>query len=177
MPNAQDEILIRDARPADADAAAKIAVMAWAPIREAFRVRLGDEIARGFGDMEKSKYEQVHGFLTRTPQDAVVATVGGQVVGFATTHLHTARNPDCPVGELGNNAVHPDFGGRGIGAKMGHACLEKLVARGAKVLKVFTGLDEGHAPARKLYEKLGFDKRLEHVEYYMSAERYARAKD
>ena len=172
MAVAAGEVVVRDARLEDADAAGRIAVLAWAPIRTSFRAILGDEICVAFGDWEKGKYEQVHGFITRTPRDAVVAEVDGRIVGFATAHFHDERDPRNPIGELGNNAVHPDFGGRGIGFKMGQACLKKLVDRGVTVLKVFTGLDAGHAPARKLYEKLGFDRKLTHVEYYMTLKTY-----
>jgi len=170
--SSEGKVVIRDARPEDAAAAGEIAARAWAPIREAFTDRLGKDIAAGFGDMKRSKYDQVHRFITKTPQDAVVAEIDGKIVGFATTHLHSERDPNTPTGELGNNAVHPEFGGRGIGRLQGEACIRKLIERGAKVLKVFTGLDEGHAPARRLYEKLGFDKKLEHVEYYMTVEHY-----
>jgi hypothetical protein len=38
--------------------------------------------------------------------------------------------------------------------------------QGVKVATVLTGLDEGHAPARRAYEKIGFEKNLKHITYY-----------
>ncbi len=31
---------------------------------------------------------------------------------------------------------------------------------------VMTGLDDAHAPARRAYEKAGFDKHIENIRYY-----------
>lgn len=41
---------------------------------------------------------------------------------------------------------------------------------GMKYATVSTGLDDGHAPARRAYEKMGFSKNLPSVKYYMEPE-------
>ena len=38
-------------------------------------------------------------------------------------------------------------------------------AEGMKIITVNTGLDEGHAPARRAYERAGFTAPLESVTY------------
>ena len=45
--------------------------------------------------------------------------------------------------------------------------LDYFREQGMVVAKVFTGLDEAHAPARRAYQRAGFDHSLEHVTYYM----------
>jgi GNAT superfamily N-acetyltransferase len=146
-------------------------VEAWRPIYAEYRRLLGDEIVSALGDLERIKREQVSAFIRSTPGDAVIAEIDGRVVGFGTVHLH--RPPGgAIVGELGNNAVDAAFAGRGIGARLAEASIAKLIARGAEVLKVFTGMDEGHAPARRLYEKLHFARSLPRIEYYMLARDY-----
>lgn len=165
------EPIVRDARPEDADAAAAIAVEAWRPIYAEYRRLLGDKIVTVLGDLERGKQEQVAAFIRSTPGDAVVAEIDGRVVGFGTVYLHRPAG-GAIVGELGNNAVDTAFAGRGIGARLAEANIAKLIARGAVVLKVFTGMDEGHAPARRLYEKLHFTRSLPRIEYYMLAQDY-----
>ena len=65
------------------------------------------------------------------------------------------------------DSVAPDMGGRGIGTKQCAAAIENMKAAGAEYLQVDTGLDDSHAPARRMYEKAGFDRSFEHVTYYM----------
>jgi ribosomal protein S18 acetylase RimI-like enzyme len=166
MSSAHSNVTIRDARPTDADAAASIAVEAWRPIYIGYRQALGDEIFARLGDMEAQKREQVRRFITSTPADAIVAEVDGRVVGFGT--LLMERKDGAVVGELGNNAVDAKYAGRGIGKMMAEASIAKLKARGATLLKVATGCDDAHAPARRLYEKLGFQRSLQQVTYYMT---------
>ena len=42
---------------------------------------------------------------------------------------------------------------------------EEMKGMGVRVVKVKTGSDPAHAPARRSYEKAGFNVRLEHVVY------------
>jgi ribosomal protein S18 acetylase RimI-like enzyme len=83
-------------------------------------------------------------------------------VGFATFWIHAERR----IGEIANNAVDPDFQGRGLAQQMYRAVLERFRREGLLYAKVQTGLDEAHAPARRAYERAGFDIRHETVTYY-----------
>jgi len=42
-----------------------------------------------------------------------------------------------------------------------------MKARGVRFVRVLTGGDLGHAPARRAYEKAGFTRNLPSVTYYM----------
>lgn len=83
-------------------------------------------------------------------------------IGFVTWHCDAARR----VGEIGNNAVDPGWQGRGVGTALHRHALEVFRARGMEVARVATGLDEGHAPARRAYAKVGFAVGLPSITYY-----------
>jgi GNAT superfamily N-acetyltransferase len=65
------------------------------------------------------------------------------------------------------NAVSLDFRGMGIGTKMYEFVLDKMRTEGMKYASVSTGLDDGHAAARRSYEKAGFEKNLPSIKYFM----------
>jgi GNAT superfamily N-acetyltransferase len=91
-----------------------------------------------------------------------VAEQAGQVVGFATYYLDRGKG----IAEIGNNAVHPSRRGQGIGPLMYEYVFERLRQRGVQYVTVHTGLDPAHAPARRAYEKAGFDTQLPEVAYF-----------
>jgi len=62
--------------------------------------------------------------------------------------------------------VRPDFQGRGIGRRMYEHVFDQMRQAGMRVVKVTTGLDEAHVPARRAYEKVGFERNLQFIEYY-----------
>ena len=52
------------------------------------------------------------------------------------------------------------------GSEMYAFALARLTSRGAEVAYVGTGGDAAHAPARRAYEALGFDRIIPSVHYY-----------
>ena len=79
-----------------------------------------------------------------------VAELDARIVGFVTCYA----NEQSSIGEIGNNAVHPDAQGRGIGPCMYEYAFARLRERGMRYVKVCTGGDPSHAPARRAYEVL-----------------------
>jgi GNAT superfamily N-acetyltransferase len=69
-------------------------------------------------------------------------------------------NRETEVGEIGPNAVDPTHAGQGIGTAMYEFALADMRAAG---LKVATGGDRSHAPARRAYRKAGFDREIPSV--------------
>lgn len=108
------------------------------------------------------KSRDVGSFCTRYPQQVLVADEDGRVVGYVTFAYEEA---DC-IGMVGNNAVHPDFRGRGIGTALVTAAIEKLKTLGARVLRVTTL--EHDAAARHIYEKCGFEEIARSIHYTMN---------
>ena len=145
----------RLARPGDEARLQAIRRAAFAPIFASFRSLLGDEIyelAQRRGD------EAQEGLLTSlmTPSQGkalYVALAGEEIVGFVAVLL----DQDTRVGEIGLNAVDPARAGRGVGSAMYEFALGLMRQAGMKVASVSTGGDPSHAPARRAYEKVGFD--------------------
>ena len=159
------EIVIRPLQAEDAEAVAQIAVAAWEPIFAHFRSVMGDEM---FAICYPDGYEVVKAAQVRSACRGeggalvAVAEVGGRVVGFISYYPRRTAT----VAEIGNNAVHPDWQGRGIGPRMYEHAFQTLREMGIRAVRVRTGGDPSHAPARRAYEKAGFGTSLPEVEYY-----------
>lgn len=161
----QDSPTIRPGTPADAEAAAEIAVAAWQPVYQWRRELLGEELFRAeWPKGAEVKRDEIIRYFTQHPEFTIVTELAGQVVGFATWW----EEPEKGFAEIGNNAVHPDFQGRGIGTMQCRHLLETFRRRGLKFARVATGLDPAHAPARRQYEKAGFSLQIPFVRYYLT---------
>jgi ribosomal protein S18 acetylase RimI-like enzyme len=154
---------IRAYHERDLDDIVRLSLLAWEPVFDSFRSVLGSEIyARLYPDWRKSQREVVESICTdEEKMDVLVAEVEGQVAGFLVYELREAS----ATGEVQLLAVHPDYQNRGIGTALNVAALEKMVAAGVRLAEVGTGGDEGHAPARRAYEKAGYTP-LPLVRYY-----------
>lgn len=85
--------------------------------------------------------------------------VSQQVIGFVSVQL----DRETKVGEIGLNAVHPDYSGQGFGTEMYKFAIEIMKESRMQVATVATGGDISHAPARRTYEKSGFDVQIPSV--------------
>jgi RimJ/RimL family protein N-acetyltransferase len=94
----------------------------------------------------------------------VMSEVDGLVVGFISYATDRLRQ----VGAIHYNGVAPEYQGRGIGTRQVHQVLSLMREAGMVYAAVGTGLNEGHASARRVYEKAGF-KPI--IEYRMYAQR------
>ena len=162
------ELNIREATPEDAAACGEIAAEAWTPVRESMRGYIGEDIYSLFGDRKEAKRQAVMGAVTDERISVLVTEVEGRVAGFITYVMRTNEN-GVPYGDICNNAVDPSAGGKGIGTAQCAEVIERMKQEGVAYIQVSTGLDESHAPARRMYEKTGFDRSFQHVTYYMKA--------
>ena len=158
-------ITIRDLRPDDVDALVDIALAAWAPIYASYRQLLGEALfAAAFPDWRAEKARQIRAACAPgRPGTVCVAEQAGRIVGFTSLYLHRATGK----GEIGNNAVHPDVQGQGIGTRLCRHAVERLREQGARFVLVGTGGDPSHAPARRMYEQAGFTSSVPGVTYYL----------
>ena len=85
----------------------------------------------------------------------------GVVLGFVSYALSSARK----VGTIHYNGVALAARGKGVGSMQVAKCLEIFRAAGMEYACVGTGLNEGHAAARRVYEKNGFTPLIEYVMY------------
>lgn len=163
-----DELVVRDLEPADVEAAVEIAVAAWEPIFASFRQVLGEELfAVEHPDWRADKARQVRSACESACASgdealACVAELGGRVVGFVTCYPFPRRR----IGEIGNNAVRPDHQGKGIAGRMYEYAFRRMRELGLAFVRVRTGGDPSHAPARRAYEKAGFETCWPDVTYY-----------
>ena len=154
---------MREYRDDDLSVVMDIGNKAWREIRKMSRDALGDGISDVLfpdGD-EKSKGLQLKAQIESGKYGIAVCEHAGEVVGFIT-YLRSGQ-----VGEICNNAAKSGTGLKGIGQCMYQFLLEKFRSEGVKVVKVTTGLDYAHAPARRAYERAGFSRHLDSTTYYM----------
>lgn len=147
------------------ESAERIAVAAWTKIHESYKECIGEKMHDDiFKDWENDKINSVRAGLLSGM--GYVALAENEVAGFISYRVEK----DKAVGEILANAVDEKFRGLGIGGKMYEFVLSEMKREGVKYAVVNTGLDEGHAPARRAYEKIGFKKNLPSVKYYMELE-------
>ena len=155
---------IRPARPDDAARCGEIAFHAWQRVWASWCRLMGDELLeQHYPDAAEDKRREVEAQIRERPQHAIVTELDGTVVGFLTFRPYPQRK----LAEIGNNAVDPDYQGRGIGAAQCREALRLFRELGLTSATVWTGLDEGHAPARAMYENAGFKVSTPHVRYFV----------
>lgn len=144
------------------DKALEITYAAWEPIFEEYRRALGEKMYNDlYGDWKNMKRRRVYNGLTSGR--GYIALIDGEVAGFIFYEVDSEKKK----GLVEENAVNPSYRGMGIAQKMYEFVLLKMREEGMSYAMVTTGLDEAHAPARRAYEKAGFDKTLPSVRYFM----------
>ncbi|MFZ9858163.1 MAG: GNAT family N-acetyltransferase [Roseiflexaceae bacterium] len=127
---------------------------AFAPVFASFHQILGAEISdivHRNNDAEQAQY--LASILAPNSEwELHVATQDDLVIGFVSIQI----NHTTTVGEIGLNAVHPDWSGAGIGTTLYTFALDRMRAAGMRAATVSTGGDDSHAPARRAYQKAGF---------------------
>lgn len=158
-----NEPIIRPATEADLPAIREIAWLAWKPVYEEVERRLGPELFRCTRPRGlDAKPDDVENVFHQHPDCMWVTELDGRVVAFITWF---AVNSEAGLAEIGNNAVHPDCQGRGLGRAQYEYVFSLMRERGLAYVRVTTGLDDAHAPARRAYEAAGFDHELPMVTY------------
>jgi GNAT superfamily N-acetyltransferase len=154
---------IRAYKPDDLDEIVQLSILAWEPVFVAWQEILGPELypIAIYPDWRVGQADVVERICRDEKNVAAVSEVAGQVVGFVVYSL----DHDKETGEVQLLAVHPDYQNDGIGTALNHWALARMQAAGMKLAVVGTGGDEGHAPARRSYEKAGYTG-LPLVRYY-----------
>jgi len=141
----------------------QLSLLAWEPVFAAWERILGPELypIAIYPDWRKGQKEVVEKICNDEKITTWVAEVDRKVAGFVAYEL----NDTTKIGEVQLLAVHPEYQNHGIGTQLNLFALQKLKEGGMKLAVVGTGGDEGHAPARKSYEKAGYTG-LPLVRYY-----------
>lgn len=158
-----NEITIQEAKSEHFEASGDIAIKAWTPIREEFKKLLSEEIyVPFFENWQKAKRNEIIRGLR--DGNGYVAIVNSKVVGF----VYYFADNSTKIGTIGGLAVDESAKGKGIGKTLCNHALDQMRKNGMLNATVTTGGDDAHAPARKTYESVGFEKFLPSVKYYMS---------
>lgn len=156
--------MIRKYKPDDLAKIMDIGNRAWREIYKMFRETYGDELFQLMVPDETTfKGEQIRSHCERHPEWVFICEEEGRIAGFIIFTL----NFDTRIGEIGNNAKDLDCDLKGIGQQMYKAVLDYFREQGMVYAKVHTGLDYAHAPARRAYERAGFNIHHEDVDYFM----------
>ena len=157
--------VLRHAAAADLPHIAEIAVACWTPINEGNRRMIGEDLDNATahaGGWESRKISAIQRHFERNPEGVWTLELNGGVIGFVTFDVIAARS----IGEIDNNGVTPERAGEGWGTFMYRHVLDHFRSIGLRAATVSTGLDEAHAPARRAYEAVGFDRQVPHVDYW-----------
>lgn len=141
----------------------QLSLLAWEPVFAAWERILGPQLypIAIYPDWRKGQTEVVERICSDAQTITWVAEVEGRVVGFVSYEL----NDSSKTGEVQLLAVHPAHQNHGIGTGLNLFALQKFRDSGMRLAVVGTGGDEGHAPARRSYEKAGYTG-LPLVRYY-----------
>jgi len=144
---------IRDCTPLDLPALTALTIETFRPLLAGSLVHLRPEVtAHDHGHWEDDYRHEVPSLLA--PDEGRFITLAEEdgdplgYVGWNTTGESSGR--------LEMVAVHPNARRRGVARALCLAALTSLEELGVTVVHIGTGGDEFHAPARALYESLGF---------------------
>jgi ribosomal protein S18 acetylase RimI-like enzyme len=164
--------VVREARPEDLPAIDALTVEGYAPIQESYVSMLGEETyeaVRYRPDLtwEQRKCAQNRDLFDEHPEQVWVLERHGVVFGYVTFWLF----PKQSYGHIDNNAVARGDAGQGWATFMYRHVLDRFRELGLRFAHVDTGLDDAHAPARRAYEAVGFDRQVSVVEYWQDLSR------
>lgn len=157
---------IRPLTPVDLEAVVDLSLLAWEPVFVSFRNILGSAIFDRLyhPDWRTAQAAAVRSNCLADGADAfVLTTADGVAVGFVVLR----QDRDESLGVIEMIAVHPGHQRRGHGRALMEFAVRQLRGRGLRLVNVGTGGDPGHAPARALYEAVGFTG-LPLVNYYLA---------
>ncbi len=148
------EIEIQIAHEADLNAMEEVRKKAFKPIFESFRNILGDIVYETAQQAEDSAQGELlpSYFKPESVWKTWKVVLQHRIIGFMALRC----DRQSKVGEIGLNAIDPDYGGMGVGTRVYQFAVEEMKKEGMKVGTVATGGDSSHLPARKAYRKAGF---------------------
>lgn len=155
---------IRRLADSDIDAVVAFSLAAWVPVFASMESELGPEVSRlVLPDWRSAQASAVEAVCRTKHNDVWVAVIDDRPVGFVA--IRYVDEGPTRAGEVYMLAVDPDHQGAGVGTSLAHWAIEQIESLGLDLVVIATGGDPGHASARALYEKLGFNA-FRQVRYY-----------
>lgn len=161
-------VTLRAQREGDVAALVALAQRSWDDVEAAVDATLGSPLDRLVTPSWAAHHESVVRGACESPAASVVVAEesDGRLVGFVGYRVHPASEGMSAYGEVEVIAVAPEARGRGVGRALLDRAVTDLRADGVPVIMLETGGDDGHAPARALYESAGF-RRLPVAQYWL----------
>lgn len=157
---------IRPLTPEDLRAVVDLSLSAWEPVFRSFERILGSVIFERLyrPHWREAQAAQVRrNCLAEAHESFVSTTHDGVVAGFAVL----AQDQGQSLGVVEMIAVDPVHQRRGHARGLMEFAIRRLRDQGLALVNVGTGGDPGHAPARALYEEVGFTG-VPLVNYYIA---------
>lgn len=153
-----EDITLRRYRPDDLAALEHVTRTSWTgvTIHDLIEARHGPI---GGLSWDLHKWHEVRSQCLETPDQIWVAELAGQIVGYAIYHLRAHGK----VGVVDNNAVLPEYRGKGIGRRLIEQIVDDLLRADVEILQVMTM--EQDFPARHIYEAIGFQEIARTIHY------------
>lgn len=151
---------IRKMKPDDMERIVAITKSAWGDdtLHKLLEDRYGPIGKKGW---RQKKANEVQALFGRIPDNVIVAVEDDKVVGYASFTI----DADNQIGNVRDNAVDPEYQGRGIGTAMNKWVLDHFRDEGVKIARVGTLLHD--KAARRMYEKNGFEELARSIHYSM----------
>lgn len=158
--------IIRPLTPTDLDAVVDLSLLAWEPVFASFERILGtgifDRLYRP--DWRSAQATAVRSNCIAADSESFVATTSDD---HPVAFVVLKQDLDESLGVVDMIAVHPRHQRRGHARALMEFSVRRFRDQQLRLISVGTGGDPGHAPARALYEAVGFTG-VPLVNYYMA---------
>lgn len=154
MTNTSPQIVSFD--PAHRKALLDLSIRAWDPVFPRVMEAVPRFVYESFypHGWRQRQYDDLATTLDEEPDNIDVAIHESAPVGWVCTRLH----PEDRMGEVYVLVVDPEHQRRGVGQALLEHSFRRIRAAGMGMVMVETGDDLGHAPARAIYESIGFER-------------------
>jgi ribosomal protein S18 acetylase RimI-like enzyme len=161
-------VRLRAHRDADVEGLVALAQRAWVDVEASIDAVLGSPLDRLATPSWAAHHEAVVRAACASADTTVVVAEDdqGELLGFVAHVVHPPSDAMSAYGEIVVIGVDPRTRNQGLGSTLLDRAVADLRDRGVPVIMVETGGDEGHTPARALYESAGFT-RLPVAQYWL----------
>jgi len=132
----------------------QLSLKAWRPVFDSLKNALKEDVYEELypNGWELSQKEAVEAACESSKYRVRVTSYPDVIAGFIAVTHHKEK-----LGEIFMIALDPDYQRKGIATHLTNFAINWMKKSGMTIVMVETGADPGHYPARKTYEKLGFN--------------------